>query len=152
MMGSVDGSRGRRCLQTRARIVVRHNPTPDRMVAMKKLKLEIEELAVESFATAEGTAEPGTVRAYATEMGRTCGFDNTCGPETCGDMHCILDSQNMNLCGTGGCPGPTNTCPPPSGQMSCVGCTTYDYTQLGGDSCDYCLSFYTDSPQHCPCI
>ena len=66
---------------------------------MKKLRLEIEELAVESFATAEREMRTGTVRAYITEFGGTCDPGVTCGPETCGGAYCILDTQNANLCG-----------------------------------------------------
>ena len=118
---------------------------------MGKLRLEIEQLAVESFTTASKTSELGTVHGYGTFRGSTCGPEYTCGPQTCGDLHCVIETEFP--CGdSAGCPAPTNPCPPPSGQLSCVGCTTYDYTNQGGDSCNLCLSFYTDSPERCPCI
>lgn len=120
---------------------------------MKKLKLVIEDLAVESFTTADGTAPRGTVQAHATEMGPTCDLDQTCGPETCGGAYCILHTQNMNICGggTGGCTA--TTCPPGSNVMSCAGCTTYDYTvNAADDSCGLCASFESESPQRCRCI
>ena len=42
---------------------------------MKKLRLQLDDLAVESFATAEGRgAERGTVRGHASEIGR-CNTD-----------------------------------------------------------------------------
>jgi len=121
---------------------------------MGKLKLVLEQLAVESFTTASGTSEPGTVHGYGTFRGSTCGPERTCGPQTCFELLCVIETDFP--CGGGGgsagCPPPTNTCPQASGQMSCVGCTTYDYTNHGGDSCNLCMSFYTDSPQRCPCI
>lgn len=120
---------------------------------MKKLKLTLEALAVESFATA-ATPEPrGTVRAHATEFGQTCDPGPSCGPETCGQFACIFETQNANLCGvnTPACPG-TNTCPT-GAQLSCAGCTTFDYTANPvDDSCGFCMSFESDSPQRCRCI
>ena len=126
---------------------------------MKKLRLEIDALAVESFATDETLEAAGTVRGHGPNdtapANYTCGAEGSCGPYTCGDLRCVIETDNYH-CGIGtgtaatacgGC-GTTN----PSGQMSCVGCTTYDYTAGGGDSCDFCMSFYTDSPQRCPCI
>jgi hypothetical protein len=125
---------------------------------MKKLRLEIDTLVVESFATDASQEGKGTVRAHGpndTAPGAfTCGAVQSCGPNTCGNLYCVLETDNY-YCATGaatcaGCgPGPGGN---PSGQMSCVGCTTYDYTAVRADSCDLCMSFYTDSPQRCPCI
>lgn len=118
---------------------------------MKKLKLEIEQLSVESFATATEKAPLGTVEAHGTMKGSTCGAENTCGPQTCGQMMCVIETEFP--CGGGG----TNTCPPgtancpTAGAFTCLGCTSNNYTNEGGDSCDFCMSFYTDSPQRCPC-
>ena len=39
---------------------------------MKKLRLEIDELAVESFATLSGLGQSGTVEAFRTQFGHTC--------------------------------------------------------------------------------
>ncbi|HEX8690810.1 MAG TPA: hypothetical protein VF746_00065 [Longimicrobium sp.] len=55
---------------------------------MKKLKLEAEDLRVESFPTAEGEAEEGTVHAHATrfQTGGCWSCDARCietAPETC---------------------------------------------------------------------
>jgi hypothetical protein len=115
---------------------------------MKKLKLDTDALAVESFPTAQAGPPLGTVHGHGTLGGSTCDAANTCGPQTCGDFYCVIDTQAP--CGGGGTGGTGGT--NPSGQMSCVGCTTFDYTNQGGDSCDFCASFYTDSPQRCPCI
>lgn len=120
---------------------------------MRKLRLEIDELAVESFATVSGLGQAGTVDAFGTQFGNTCGAVRTCGPQTCGQLVCVLDTDG---CG-GGTVGCTAGCPTPecpqSGQMSCVGCTTFNYTANGADdSCGVCMSFESDSPQRCPCI
>jgi len=120
---------------------------------MKKLRLEVDELAVESFATVAGMGQAGTVEAFGTQFGNTCGAVRTCGPQTCGDLICVLDT---NGCG-GGSAGCSVGCPtvgcPVSGQLSCVGCTTYDYTaNAADDSCGFCQSFGSDVPQRCPCI
>lgn len=119
---------------------------------MKKLKLQVEQLAVESFEMASSGVAAGTVYAHGTVAGDTCQAVNTCGPQTCGELMCVIDTQAP--CGGGG----TNTCPPPSNNcatlnaaFTCVGCTSNNYTNAGGDSCDFCMSFYTDSPQRCPC-
>ena len=129
---------------------------------MKKLRLEIDALAVESFATAETPEAAGTVRGHGPNdtapANYTCGAELSCGPYTCGAAFCVKDTDNYH-CGTGavtcmgcGTGGGCGTGTGPSGQMSCIGCRTYDFTAGGGDSCDFCLSRYTDSPQYCPCI
>lgn len=125
---------------------------------MKKLKLQVEQLAVESFTTSDGTAPRGTVEAHGTFIDNTCGAERTCGPQTCGDLYCVIGTDPINCGPTGGlsCPGPClpgtgSTCPT-NGQLSCVGCTTRDYTaNLGDDTCGFCMSFGSDVPQRCPC-
>lgn len=116
---------------------------------MRKLRLEIDALTVESFATAREMALEGTVEAFGTFRGNTCGPENTCGPQTCGQLMCVIDTEapcgGTGTGGTGGTGGAT------AAGFTCVGCTTQNYTNQGGDSCDYCLSFYTDSPGRCPC-
>ena len=108
---------------------------------MKKLKLRLEDLKVESFETApEGDPTPqGTVFAYISPgPGNTCDAGcanstcvNTCA-DTCGDTcntTCVL-----NTCGTcqtcGGptceqtCGGPCGvTCPESCGTFACFYCT-----------------------------
>lgn len=122
---------------------------------MKKLTLQLDQLAVESFTTSAAMEPRGTVHAHATERGPTCGPENTCGPFTCGNVYCVKDTYDPEFCGGGGtigCPVGSLGCPPPSGQLSCDGCTTYDYTQFGGDTCDWCMSRESESPARCRCI
>lgn len=119
---------------------------------MKKLKLRMDDLAVESFTTADAGWLRGTVAAHNTLGGESCGAENTCGPQTCGAVYCVKDTVDPLACGggSGGCG--TAGCPGPTGALSCQGCTTYDYTQQGGDTCDWCMSRESDSPQRCRCI
>lgn len=120
---------------------------------MKKLTLQLDQLAVESFATAATPAPRGTVQAHATQIDPTCGPENTCGPYTCRELYCVKDTYDPEFCGgSAGCPPGSLGCPPATGQLSCVGCTTYDYTQQGGDTCSFCLSRESDSPERCRCI
>lgn len=122
---------------------------------MKKLRLQIEQLAVESFVTAQAAGPRGTVRAHATEFGDTCDPAPSCGPETCGNADCIRQTDNLNLCGGGGgSVGCTmNGCPSGTVLLSCAGCTTYDYTvNANHDTCGYCLSRESESPDRCRCI
>jgi hypothetical protein len=128
---------------------------PDRTSLMKKLKLEIEELAVESFATAAAMADIGTVRGHGTFRGDTCQAVNSCGPHTCGNAYCVIQTDSPDCFGTGACGtggvGSAN-CATNNGALSCVGCTTQDYTvNLADDTCGACQSFGSDAPQRCPC-
>jgi len=121
---------------------------------MKKLKLQLDELAVESFTTLETASQRGTVEAHNTFRGNTCGPENTCGPQTCPPAYCVIETEfpcggdTLNCsaaCPTPGCPA--------TGQLSCQECTTYDYTvNLAHDSCGACQSFGSEVPQRCPCI
>lgn len=124
---------------------------------MRKLKLAMEDLAVESFTTSRAAGPRGTVEAHGTQLGQTCGPEATCGPQTCGQFVCVLETGDPFGCGnTAGCPTPacppaTNTCPT-GGGLSCVGCTTHDYTaNAAHDSCGFCMSFGSDVPARCPC-
>ena len=123
---------------------------------MKKLRLEVEELAVESFTTSSHPRAAGTVEAYGTLRGSTCGAVNTCGPQTCGDMYCVIETGDPLACGGGtgtcGTGGASAACATNNGALSCVGCTTQDYTvNLADDTCGLCQSFGSDIPQRCPC-
>lgn len=120
---------------------------------MKKLRLQMDDLAVESFTTSNAGGGRGTVEGHNTLGGDSCGAENTCGPQTCGAVYCVRDTVDPLACGGGGSGGCTSVgCPGPTGMLSCAGCTTYDYTQAGGDTCDYCASRESDSPQRCRCI
>jgi len=125
---------------------------------MRKLKLDVDGLAVESFTTADRAPGTGTVRGHGTFRGSTCGPENTCGPQTCGDLYCVIETGDpLNCpatggCGTGGTGGTGTTCPTNNNALSCVGCTTQDYTvNLADDTCGACQSFGSDAPQRCPC-
>ena len=70
---------------------------------MRKLRLDVEELAVESFETLEERAERGTVlghaRTYAWEY--SCDENNTCAQMmTCGaNASCAYTCNNADTCG-----------------------------------------------------
>lgn len=122
---------------------------------MKKLTLHLDQLAVESFATSDPALPRGTVEAHGTFVDPTCGPERTCGPQTCGQLYCVIGTDPIECpVGTGpSCPGPCGTGPlPTGGNLSCVGCTTQDYTvDLGDDTCGFCMSFGSDVPARCPC-
>lgn len=122
---------------------------------MKKLKLQVEDLTVESFTTSDAAGLRGTVEAHNTFRGNTCQAVNTCGPQTCLPAYCVIETGDPFAC-SGGCDTPA--CPPGSancptaGELSCAGCTTHDYTvNPGHDTCGFCMSFGSDAPQRCPC-
>jgi len=58
---------------------------------MRKLKLDVQNLEIESFDTAPAPTEKGTVEAYAT------GFLGTDPCYTCGDTTCI-GTHNGDVC------------------------------------------------------
>jgi hypothetical protein len=80
---------------------------------MKKLRLEIEELSVESFATAASRADAGTVRGFdsttghqiicgCTDQGGGCGGSAGCGTYGCGSANCATGTcTNDVTCATG---------------------------------------------------
>ncbi len=123
---------------------------------MKKLKLSLENLAVESFATSAPFQPRGTVEAHGTWVDPTCGPERTCGPQTCGQMVCVIGTDPIECPVVSGAFTCAQTCTvgpgPTGGQLSCVGCTTQNYTaNLGDDTCGFCQSFGSDVPQRCPC-
>ena len=124
---------------------------------MKKLRLRMEDLAVDSFTTSQAARLRGTVEAHNTFRGNTCGAENTCGPQTCPPMYCVIETGDPLACGatlgcdTPTCPPATSTCPT-GGGFTCLDCTTHDYTvNLNDDTCGFCMSFGSDVPQRCPC-
>jgi hypothetical protein len=89
---------------------------------MRKLKLELDALAVESFEPDAERAAPGTVRGYLTAYYELCYVDDTwqqsctCEP-TCNAQTCYTcNTCNTNCgscatdCGTCGEPACTSTC------------------------------------------
>lgn len=75
---------------------------------MRKIRLEIENLSVESFDTAaDPSAGRGTVHGHHTHLDLSCEgscFQTNCGAECTYDHGCTQ---------AGGCGGQTGTCPPP---------------------------------------
>ncbi|HET7231173.1 MAG TPA: hypothetical protein VFJ16_14265 [Longimicrobium sp.] len=71
---------------------------------MKKLKLQVEQLAVESFAIPAALPMNGTVQGYfGTAFGETCEAVVTCGPKTCGHNICVFATE-APCDDTNGCP------------------------------------------------
>lgn len=106
-----------------------------------KLKLELESLVVESFDTgSDAGVKRGTVRGYAPRTLATCQLcpQTSVCLLTVDDVTCVATACNNITCT---CPPPTQydpTCADPScGLTHCV------------DTCNYCMSFVTDSPQRC---
>ena len=103
---------------------------------MKKLRLSLEELAVESFATQPTAARRGTVAGAETTGNQiicdcpTNGYENTCMgcSNSCGGT---CDGSCDGTCQ--GCPGPSadGTCDTCAGQWTCGG-------TCEGYSCQYC--------------
>jgi hypothetical protein len=71
---------------------------------MKKLSLNVDALAVQSFSTSDGEGERGTVQGQsdsvylscvATACGTSCQYDTKCGSHaiTCGDATRCVDSE-----------------------------------------------------------
>lgn len=101
---------------------------------MNKLKLQLDELVVESFTTADGSGTRGTVQGYY-----SC--------NTCVDLDCSA------ACTGGTCdPAPTPACPPgtngtacgPGGSdpnMSCYSDAPDCYTMFVWTGCDWSCEF-----------
>lgn len=109
---------------------------------MKKIRLELDSLAVESFDTSPVHTERGTVRAHGT---RSEPVDHLETQFTyCGTCFCL--GTDNTACGQATCA----TCPPPptaAGDPTCaVASCGLTYCV---DTCDLCASFITDSPQRC---
>lgn len=89
---------------------------------MRKIRLELESIAVESFHTTLADAASGTAVAHQfSGLPETCG--GTCArtcwetcPASCDDATCVTCLSNCQACITPGCPGPSgyrctdNTC------------------------------------------
>jgi hypothetical protein len=89
---------------------------------MKKMKLALDDLAVESFAPAAQPDERGTVHGHDsgpyTDECLSCGVNTGCGWGGCNSQHCQ----------SAGCP--SATC---YGYWTCAGVNTCD----GGFTCEY---------------
>ena len=70
---------------------------------MRKLKLEMDALVVESFASDTRTDGEGTVRAHLSAYYEDCGPDDT-GQASC-TCEPTCNAQTCYACGTGGCTG-----------------------------------------------
>lgn len=73
---------------------------------MKKLRLDVDRLAVESFETGKEKREAGTVRAYVTALNcqtnpdTACGNYLTCAYPTCQTETAQFDCTDPYTCGT----------------------------------------------------
>lgn len=114
---------------------------------MKKMKLEVESLVVESFDTGPDAAgERGTVRGHGGNTVQPAQSDRgTCFCQPTG--FCIQTDDDFS-CAVTLCNDPSCTCPSPTQfDPTCVGQScglTYCV-----DTCDYCASFITSAPERC---
>jgi hypothetical protein len=89
---------------------------------MRKLKLELDALAVESFAPDAEMEAPGTVRGYLSAYYElcnvgdswqdTCTCEPTCNAQTCYTCATNCGGSCATACGTCGEPACTSTCYP----------------------------------------
>jgi hypothetical protein len=74
---------------------------------MRKLKMDLDELMVESFETAAESAERGTVHGHLSircdTVNATCDDANTCGGDTCNFAQNTC-ADSCGICGTYLCP------------------------------------------------
>ncbi len=91
---------------------------------MKKLKLNLEDLKVESFETSSKSINKGTVHGNGDtvvdrtcEEYHTCGGQNSCDPTNCPGCHVT----NYTQCGT--CPTDNPTCDDNTCWVDCTACT-----------------------------
>jgi hypothetical protein len=103
---------------------------------MKKLRLALEDLNVESFSTADAEEPRGTVEGHGTLVEKTCDMscDISCWTkceDTCG--------QTENTCqGQFSCPAGCETQAP---QNTCWNtCNPWHYTCANATGCPYCMT------------
>jgi hypothetical protein len=66
-----------------------HHPFPrPETAAMKKIRLDVDALRVETFETARAEADRGTVRAYDDASGQSCPYECTRYEPTCNGPLC----------------------------------------------------------------
>jgi hypothetical protein len=102
---------------------------------MEKLKLDLDELVVESFNTAPGSPPEGTVAAHQqsgpyTDECWSCG--GSCGMQTC-DVTCDVRKDTCGTCAISCGQSCWGTCDYESCRGSCWG----QYTCAGADTCQY---------------
>ena len=88
---------------------------------MKKLKLEIESLEVESFEPAAADGDRGTVRGHLSAYYELCHEGDTWQQSCTCEATC-----NAATCYNCSAACPSAACPPPSGACS-FGCTDFEY-------------------------
>lgn len=103
---------------------------------MKKLRLSLDDISVESFATLPARARTGTVAAHDLS-------DTTCQQIICDCITNGFEHTCQNTCGNScdgtcyaSCNGTCNGCPDPSANGTCAGWTCEG--TCDGESCDYC--------------
>lgn len=101
---------------------------------MKKLRLDLDSIAVEAFITTPPDGKRGTLYGHYTLYNESCG--QSCGPSLCG--HSCYQTRCAQTCGLeGGCGGGTDLC---SGDCTGVGvlCYTADpaYYDCTGNACN----------------
>lgn len=102
---------------------------------MRKLKLDLETLAVESFHTGSERNRAGTVHGYVTLAAQGCNTDmscqGTCGGNTCWDTcggcpsyYCV--DTDYGSCGVDTCAASCGVCDPTvNDQNTCIAPCTY---------------------------
>jgi hypothetical protein len=87
---------------------------------MRKLKLALETLQVESFNTAAAAEARGTVRGAEGTFNADCDTNNN---------WCTYQTYELQSCGgTCNCPGATDTCPGPTERDTCFYASCDGYT------------------------
>lgn len=98
---------------------------------MKKLRLELDELQVDSFLTSTAESVPGTVRAKSDTVLWCRSFDYTCWNTGCQSGYSAPEycptAENETCAGWPGCNGSSD-----AGGYSCAGtCSDYGCTACG---------------------
>jgi hypothetical protein len=94
---------------------------------MRKIRLDLDELQVDSFTTAEQPGGAGTVRGYVSVQ---CGSDYTCNYEdTCAGV--VTCARSCGNCGTYYCASGDPSCTDPSCVYSCTCETLYTCPPTG---------------------
>jgi hypothetical protein len=102
--------------------------TPSREDLMGKLRLELDQLTVDSFDTSVAQAEKGTV------FGEQCTCYTACtcpGCETCD--HTACNQETCQTCQT--CQGQGYSCDPSCNELSCGGGHTCDFESANMYAC-----------------